>query len=263
MKKFFVFLAVVLIGLLSKAQDINHNYFSFDNKRDTVAVSSGFRFGSIALVQPITPHGLSSFQKKAYEEFPERVGVGNFILDIRTRFLRDTLSGVGHDGLLGMNLSLLRSRVFVGYQYNRKNWYANTRFGYEVYRMSGGEIRANKKRFSQNVPLVGVELGYLPEFWNQTLRVRILGEYDFNNLGWYGSGTLTAKIYGDSRKRLELGTQIDGIFGYGIFTSFLWDGNLLYLSSFEGQLPFQETRFPEQRIGMSRGFALGFQKNFR
>lgn len=254
---------VVLTGLLSKAQDINHNYFSFDNKRDTVVVSSGVRFGSIALTQPLTPHGLSSFQKKAYEDFPERVGVGNFILDIRTRFLRDTLSGVAHDGLLGMNLSLLRSRVFVGYQYNRPRWYLNARLGYQMYRMSSGEIRANKKRFSQNVPLVGMEFGYLPEFWNQMFRVRILGEYDFGNLGWYGSGTLTGKVFDRESMRLELGTQFDGIFGYGIFTSFLWDGNLLYLSTFEGQLPFQEMRFPEQRIGMERGMAIGFQKNFK
>ncbi len=264
MKKFFVFTSVVLVGLFCKAQDINHNFFSFDNERDTIAVSCGLRVGSVALTQPVTPLGISGFQKKSYDNFPERVGVGNFIFDIRTRFARDTVSGVGHDGILGMNLSLLRSRVFIGYQYNRKNWYANARFGYEVYRESGGEIRAHTKLFSGKVPMLGTEFGYLPEFWNQTFRVRLLGEYDFNNLGLYGSGTLTGKVFANERTRLELGAQFDGIFGYGIFTSFLWDGNLLYLSSFEGQLPFQEMRFPEQRNRqMGRGFALGIQKSFK
>lgn len=263
MKKFFVVFLFVFLGTFPWSQDINHNYLPFDGRNDTVQAVFGMRFGSVALTQPIAPGSISSFQKKAYEDFPERVGVGNFILDIRTRFARDTISGFSHDGLLGMNLSLLRSRVFLGYQYSRPVWYVGVRGGYEVYRQSGGVVRANRKRFSQNLPLVGMEFGCLPKFWNQTFRMRMLGEYDFGNLGWYASGTLTGKVFANERSRLEIGTQFDGVFGYGWFTSFLWDGNLLYLSTFQGQLPIQETRFPEQRIGMERGFALGFQKSFR
>lgn len=263
MKKFFVFLIVMMLGLFGKSQDVNHNYLPFDEKEDTVMVSWGIRFGSVGLTQPVTPPGLSGFQKRAYEEFPERVGVSNFMLDIRTCFARDTATLRSHDGLLGMNLSMLRSRVYLGYQFRMNHGYLGFRAGYEVYRKARGEIDGIRKRFSENVPLVGVECGFTPAWWNESLRVRALYEYDFDHLGWYASGTLTYKVLETKNIRFDGGGQFDGLFGLGFFLGASFADCFVYLSSFEYQFPFQETRFPEQRIGMERGMAFGFSKAFR
>lgn len=260
MKKFFVVFLFVFLGTFSWSQDVGYNYLPFDEREDTVQVCFGMRFGRVLLTQPKVPQGIAAHQKRAYEEFPEKVGVGNFILDMRTRFFRNETSA--HDGVLLFNLSLLRTRAYLGYQYNRRTWYTSLRFGYEVYRESGGPVRAHTKSFSENLPLVSGEFGLLPEFWNQTFRFRCVSEYDFRGIGWYGSGIVTGKVFARDANRAELGLSFDGIFGYGLFGSFLWNGNLVYVSTFEGQLPFQEIRFPEQRIGMERGFAFGFQKSF-
>lgn len=257
MKKFFVVLCVCFELFHTKAQDINYNYLPFAEKEDTVQVSWGLRFGAMHLTEPKTPKNSSYGREGLVPNKPKRIGVGNFILDMRVRFLRDSVSS--SDGAFGLNLSLLRSRAFLGYQYSRKEWYSSVRFGYEVYRKEGGEMRANTKLFSRNIPMIGFEFGYLPRFLDQTFRFRSLVEYDFGNLGWYSSGTLTAKVLGWSGNRFEVGTHFDGIYGYGLFTSILLRNTLVYVSTFEGQILFQETRFPEQGIGMEKGFSFGVQ----
>lgn len=258
MKKFFVFLFVLYLGLFGKAQDISYNYLPFDCLKDTFQITAGLRFGSMILSQP-PPDGF--LQKKTKVEYPKKLGIGNFIMDARFAMVSDSL--YSHDGVWGLNVSFLRSKVYFGYQYSREVWYASVRFGYEVYRMDHGEVRAHTKLFSENIGLVGFECGFTPKAINQLFRFRFLSEYDFGNFGWYGSGIATFRVYQTKTSRLEFGTQYDGLYGYGFFGSVLHKNTLIYCSTFQGQLPFQETRFPEQRFGMEQGFSLGVQQNFR
>jgi hypothetical protein len=161
-----------------------------------------------------------------------------------------------------MNLSLLRTRAYFGYQYRVDSWYVGFRAGYEVYRKAGGEIDAIRKRFSENVPLVGFEFGISPDWWKKSFRLRALVEYDFDHLGWYASGTTTLKIFEFKNLRCDVGGQFDGLFGLGGFLGVTIQNSLFYLSTFEYQFSFQETKFPEQKIGMGRGTAFGFLRSF-
>jgi len=265
MKTKLLFLIMcVLFWVCSTAQDITFNSFgSLDNVADTNQIVWGFGWGRINLLQPEAPKIGEIYLKKAHQEFPKRVGVGNLVMDFRTRFARDTVSGVGHDALASLNISLLRSRFFVGYQYNRPTWFATGKFGYEVYRVIGGEFKSGSKTFSRNIPLVGFEFGLTPSLWKDFFRLRGIVEYDFGYFGWYGSGTATVKALSFSFGRLDVGCQYDGIWGYGYFSSFTHERILLYASTFSGQLPIQETRFPEQRIGIDKGFALGLRVNIK
>lgn len=257
MKKFFVTLCMCLGLFCIKAQDINYNYLPFDEKEDTVQISWGLRFGAMNLTQPKKPRNSSYKKENFVSNNPKKIGIGNFIIDTRVRLYRDSLAS--SDGAFGLNLSLLRSRAYLGYQYSRKEWYGTVRFGYEVYRKENGKVRTNTKLFSENIPMVGFEFGYVPKFLNQTFRVRTLLEYDFGNLGWYSSGTLTGKVLEWNTNRFEAGVHFDGMYGYGLFTSILLRNTLVYVSTFEGQVLSQETRFPEQKIGMEKGFSFGIQ----
>lgn len=259
---FFVFL-LFMAGLSSIAQDVNTNAFVFDNKIDTNQISWGMRLGRFFLTQPKTPKGISARQKRAYETFPEHIGVGNLIIDFRTRFARDTVSGVGHDGLVGFNLSLLRSRMFVGYQYNRHTWFVSGRIGLEVLRNARGVYQSGSKKFSNNILLVGSEFGYNPTWNRNRFRLRALVEYDFGEFGWYASALTTSRLVSYQSIRFDGGVLFDGIWGYGWYASASFLGTFVYLSVFEGQFPFQETRFPEQRIGMEKGFAIGLLTNLK
>lgn len=257
MKKFFVFLCVVFLELHGKAQDISYNYLPFNCLKDTFQITAGIRFGSIKLSS--VPQ--ENFQKKLIENDSKKIGIGNFIMDTRFAFASDSL--YSHDGVLGLNVSFLRSKAYLGYQYSRPVWYGSLRFGYEVYRMQGGEVRAHTKLFSENIPLLGFEAGYTPKILGSMFRFRFLAEYDFGNFGWYGSGIFTTCLYKNENYRFEIGSQYDGLYGYGFFASGLFCNTLVYFSSYQGQLSFQETRFPEQRFGMEKGFSLGVQQNFR
>jgi hypothetical protein len=257
MKKFFVLLLIVFLGLFGKAQDISYNFLPFDSSSDTFQITTGVRFGSVKL----SPIPEDNFRKKLLQNDPKKIGVGNFILDTRVRIVSDSL--FSHDGVLGMNLSLLRSKMYLGYQYSRPVWYASVRFGYEIYRMNNGEVRAHTKLFSENIPILGFECGFTPQILNQLFRFRFLSEYDFGNFGWYGSGIATLCVYQTKTTRFECGTQYDGLYGYGFFGSVLYKNTLLYCSTFQGQFPFQETRFPEQKFGMQKGISFGIQQNFR
>src|SRR5690606_26625888 len=155
-------------------------------------------------------------------------------------------------GVLGANLSLLRSRAYVGYQYSRPVWYTSIRFGYEVFRKRDGERRFHTKLFSENIPIVGFEGGFTPQFSNNLFRLRFLCEYDFEYFGWYGSGVVTIRVFERKGIRIEAGSQYDGIYGYGFFMSSLLGNTLVYFSTFQGQFPFQETHFPEQKFGMEQ-----------
>lgn len=254
MKKIIVSICLFSLCCVVQAQDVGCNYLPFDKDKDTIQVSFGFRFGSIKLSQ-------DSHDKSYNPQDPKKIGLGNFILDMRTRLYRDSISS--HDGALGLNMSLFRSRAFVGYQYSRGEWYGSVRFGYEVYRKHNGEMRAHTKLFSENVPMVGFEFGYLPNFLNQMFRLRALVEHDFRHFGLYASGTCTARIFEWNTKRVEFGVHFDGIFGYGFFSSICLKNTLFYVSTFENQLTFQETRFPEQKKGMDKGFSFGLQHSFR
>ncbi len=256
MKKFFVLFCTVL-GLFGKAQDISYNFLPFDSKTDSFQITCGGRFGRINLSAP----PFESFKKKIVEEYPKNIGIGNFLIDARLCLLHDTL--YSHDGVAGLNVSFFRSKFYLGYQYSRPVWYASARFGYEVYRMNGGEVRAHTKLFSENIRMLGFECGYTPQFLNDFLKIRFLCEYDFGNFGWYGSGIFTTCLYKKENCRFEFGSQYDGLYGYGLFFSALFQNTLVYCSSYQGQLVFQETRFPEQRFGMEKGFSFGIQQNFR
>lgn len=262
--KLSLFILCVMFWVYGTAQDITYNSFCpFDNIADTNQVTWGLRWGSINLSQPQPQKGLAVYEKKAYEEFPERVGIGNLIMDFRTRFARDTVFGVGHDALASLNISLLRSRMFVGYQYNRLQWYCTGKFGYQVYRVIGGEFKNGSRTFSRNLPLAGFEFGLTPQFWGCFFQFRAMAEYDFGHFGWYGSAVTTVKVFSSVCGRLDIGCQYDGIWGYGPFASAQYKNILIYFSSFLDQLPIQETRFPEQRIGMEKGFAVGLQLSFK
>lgn len=258
MKKFFVFLFVLYLGLFGKAQDISYNHLPFDCLKDTFQITAGLRFGSMSLSPP-PPEDL--LQKKIRMDYPKKLGIGNFIMDARFAVASDSL--YSHDGVLGLNVSFLRSKVYLGYQYSRPVWYSSFRFGYEVYRMDRGKIRGHTKLFSENIPLLGFEFGYTPKMLDGMFRLRFLSEYDFGNLGWYSSGIFTTCLYKKENYRFELGSQYDGLYGYGVFASGLFYNTLVYFSSYQGQLPFQETRFPEQNFGMEKGFSFGIQQNFR
>jgi hypothetical protein len=153
--------------------------------------------------------------------------------------------------------------MYLGYQYSRPVWYASVRFGYEIYRMNNGEVRAHTKLFSENIPILGFECGFTPQILNRLFRFRFLSEYDFGNFGWYASGIATLRVYQTKNTRFEFGTQYDGLYGYGFFGSVLYKNTLLYCSTFQGQLPFQETRFPELERGTWKGFGVGLQQNFK
>lgn len=258
--KLFFFIAMCLFWVHGYTQDINYNTFNnFNNLLDTNQVTWGVRFGKVNLIQP----EFIKLRKSTHDDFPKKVGVGNFILDFRTRFARDTISGVGHDALTGMNLSLLRSRVYIGYQYNRSEWFVGVRAGYQVYRIKDGESNSFSKTFTGNIPLVGVEVGVSPNMLDQRFRMRILCEYDFGFLDYFGSGIFTVRAFNSKLGRLDIGIQYDGIWGYGGFMSLTSDKLMLYVSQFAGQILFQETRFPEQRFGMERGYAVGLQVSLK
>lgn len=253
---FFV-LFLFMSGLTSIAQDVTGNYFISDNTSDTVMVSWGSRFGKVGLIQPDLPLNASVQRKRAYENAPSHVGVGNFIFDIRARFARDTVSCASHDGVFGLNLSILRSRVFVGYQYTNSQWFVAPRIGFEVIRTPEGVYKNAGRLFSRNVPFAGLEFG----FYNRHLHIHSLVEYGVQ-FGWYGSGVGALRVQ-QSHLEYRVGMQYDGLWGYGWYGGVLYRSVLMYVSTFQGQFEFQEQRFPEQSFEMSRGFALGFQVNFR
>lgn len=255
---FFV-LFLFMSGLTSIAQDVTGNYFISDNISDTVMVSWGSRFGKVGLIQPDLPLNASIQRKRAHENFPSHVGVGNFIFDIRARFARDTVSCASHDGVFGLNLSVFRSRVFVGYQYTNSQWFVAPRIGFEVIRTPEGVYKNAGRLFSRNTPFLGIECGWN----NKVFMFRGLVEHGFGSFGWYGSGVATARILSVQHLHFRAGGHFDGIWGYGYYMSVESSSAMLYLSTFAQQFVFQETRFPEQRIGMAQGFALGFQVNFR
>jgi len=256
MKKFFVIL-FLLLRTHSWAQDVGVNDFQFGNS-DTAQITFGIRIGSINLTQPVR-----IFEKKDYDDFPKRLGVGNLIIDFRTRFARDTVLSGGHDALFGINVALLRSKVFVGYQYNRKIWYSSIRFGYEVIRDPHGEYKAGRRRFAKNIPIIGFEFGLVPYWINKTFRFHALAEYDFERLGWFTSGSFTSKIFSTENIRCEVGLHLDAVFGYGYLASCRIHQTLLYVSTFQGQFFYQERRFPDQKIGMEKGIAFGIQTSLK
>lgn len=255
MKKFFVLLLVAVCGLCGRAQDINYNFFPME-KHDTIQITTGVRFGSMSL----SPFPEKNFKKKVIQDDPRKIGIGNFILDTRVRFVSDSTQS--HDGVFGTNLSMLRSKAYIGYQYTRPVWYASARFGYEVYRKNGGEVRIHTKLFSENLVMVGFEGGFTPLFFKNFFKTRFLVEYDFGNFGWYGSCVATMRVFEKGKIRIDAGSQYDGIYGYGFFSSGLIGNTLIYFSTFQGQFKYQETRFPEQRFGMEKGFSVGIQRKF-
>lgn len=268
---------LMLFSCILNSQEINRNLLVFDCQNDSVQIDFGGRFGYQKLTQRQIPKHASLKTKRAYENFPQKIQIANFVVGARVRFARNAGMCTGHDAVMNLNISLLRTTASIGYQYSYKHGYLCAKAGYEVYSTNNGKYQISAKSFSDNIPFVGFEFGYDGLFGDRKYRspfvlARSGCEYDFGNLGWYAWGFATCRIvdnvnisflFPERMFALYAGPSFDGIWGYGGIIFFRMDSFALYGSWFQGQLPFQETRFPEQRLGMEQGFAIGIQKGFQ
>jgi len=268
MKKFLVntvYSFVLFLGAFSLVQ-AQENHFSFvfkENKDPTIYF--GFRYGRMGLFKPVPPPGSSRNLRSSYENIPEYLGFAN--ISLATHIPMMVCNANMHSLALISNLSVLRSTTMVGYVFSRPLWYVSTSFGYEVLRNREGEYSFAKTEFTKNVLVYQLEFGF---------------SYPFKKTPWFTRGRMSVGYSPDGyglfpQSEIFFGHQecffsglsisggffFDGLWGLGPSVSFeLHNTTRLYIQKFTHHFEFQKYRFPEQRMGMTKGFAFGLLTEF-
>lgn len=271
MKKFFVatLCYLVLSGAFSSVQSQEKYFPIVANSKDLQApeISFGFRYGRMGLLKPEPPPGSSRSLRSSYYKIPNYLGFANISLAMHVPCLVSNNKTI-HGVLLASNLSILRSTTMLGYVFSRPVWYVSFSLGYEVLRDREGDFSFAKTEFSKNLAVYQFECGMQTSFKNSPWFVRSRASLEYS-LDGYGFFPQVDMSLGRSQclypnLSVSLGAFMDGLWGLGpVLAVELHSTTRLYVQRFYHHFQFQDRRFPEQRMGMTQGFAVGLLTRFR